>query len=214
MNLSELFKKYVQFTPTFRYITNKFFYNTFKIDHIAHRSFDYKPLVNFYTENSFIKRKDKYDFPNMNVSAIWLQPPYGHEFRVFVSQYEGKQNYFIKNYEHYLAIKRENDYVAWTLLHNNDINHIAIEVHDIYEVVKKLREDGTIQFNNEDNPVNVSKDGNLLQASTVSDKILYRFPDNELHIVPYAFVEFIQRKNNREGFESGNAAQIFKSTNL
>jgi len=113
-----------------------------------------------------------------------------------------------------LTIKRENDYVAWTLLHNNDINHIAIEVYDIYEVVKKLKEDGTIQFNNEDNPVNVSKDGNLLQASTVADKILYRFPDNELHIVPYAFVEFIQRKNNREGFESGNAAQIFKSTNL
>ena len=43
---------------------------------------------------------------------------------------------------------------------------------------------------------------------------IYKFPDNELHIVPYAFVEFVQRKNNREGFESGNAAQIFKSTNL
>jgi 4-hydroxyphenylpyruvate dioxygenase-like putative hemolysin len=212
--LSHLFEKYNKYTPTFRYIVNKFFNNQIKIDHIAHRSFKYKSLINFYTENSFILKKDKYYFPHMNVNATWLKSPFEKEFRVFVSQYDKPHSFYIKNYEDYIKIKKENDYVAWTLLHNDDINHIAILVDDIYKTIDLIKQDGTIQLNNENNPVTVSRDGNLLQASTVSDKILYRFPDNEFHIVPYAFVEFIQRKNGREGFESMNAAKIFKSTNL
>jgi 4-hydroxyphenylpyruvate dioxygenase-like putative hemolysin len=211
MNLPTLISKYIELTPTFSYIKKKFFNNNIQIDHIAHRSFNYKPLVDFYIRNSFYKMNDIYLFPNMNVTATWLK---SNDYRVFVSQYEGKQQFNINTYDDYLQIKLKNDYVAWTLLHQNDINHIAITVTDIQEIINKIKMDGTIQLNNEDQPITISKDGNLLQASTIADKILYKFPDNSSHLVPYSFVEFVERKNGRDGFESANAAQIFKSTNL
>lgn len=210
MNIHTLISKYVKLTPTFSYIKKEFFNNNIRIDHIAHRSFGYKHLLDFYRSNSFHKMNDIYLFPNMNVTATWLK---SNKYRIFVSQFEGKEQFHINTYEDYLQIKQKNDYVAWTLLHQNDINHVAIAVTDIEEIIKEIKEDGTIQLNNEDNPITISKDGNLLQASTVADKILYKFPDNTQHLVPYAFVEFVQRKNGREGFESTNAAQIFKSTN-
>ena len=215
-NLSFMFEKYTKFTPTFRYIKHKFFNKDIKKDHIAHRSFNYEPIIDFYKSNSFHLKNDKYYFPDMNVKATWMNSRYDNEFRVFVSQYNGtlNNNFIIKNYSDYLEVKKNNDYIAWTLLHKNDINHIAIEVNDIYDFVKIIKEDRTIKLNNEENPINVSKDGNLLQASTICDKILYRFSNNEINLVPYTFVEFVQRKNKREGFETSNAKEIFKSTNI
>ncbi len=85
---------------------------------------------------------------------------------------------------------------------------------DIEEIIAKIKKDATITLNNEDNPIQVSSDKKLLQASTIADKISYKFPNGEIHLVPYTFVEFIQRKDNREGFETTNAATILKSTHL
>lgn len=210
-NSATLFHKYIKYTPTFRYIKREFFNNKIIIDHIAHRSFNYNHLINFYQNRSYTLKKDIYEFDNMNVNATWMKSDC---YRVFISQYKGNEKFVINNFEDYKRIKNKNDYVAWTLLHGNDINHLAIEVKNIHEIIEKIRKDGTIQLNNEDNPIKISKDGNLLQASTLADKIYYKFPDGEGHLVPYTFIEFVERLNKREGFETGNAEKIFKSTNI
>lgn len=204
--------KYMKFTPTFRYVKRELFKNYINIDHIAHRSFNYNELKDYYTSKNFTLKKDKYIFDKINVEATWLKADC---FRIFLSQYKGDRNkYSINSFEDYKKIQKENDYVAWTLLHSHDINHVAIQVDDIEEIIYKIKQDGTILLNNELNPINVSRDGNLLQASTVADKISYKFPNGEIRIVPYTFVEFVQRIGGREGFETNNAAEIFKSTHL
>jgi len=210
MNNSKLLKKYVNLTPTFRLVKKKYFNNHIKIDHIAHRSFNYKTLETLYNNQSFETQKDIYSFPKMNVTATWMKSSCS---RVFLSQFNGDNKVVIKNFNDYLNIKQMNDYVAWTYIHKNDINHIAIEVDDIYEIVKKIRNDNLIRLNNEYNPIQISNDGNLLQASTISDKIYHKFTNGDYNLVPYTFVEFVQRKNNRDGFEVENAKEIFKSTN-
>jgi len=210
-NSASFFHKYVKFTPTFRYIKRELFNNRILIDHIAHRSVNYQHPIDFYNTRLYTLKNDIYNFPHMNVKATWMK---SNCCRVFISQYEGKENFKINNFEDYKRIKNENDYVAWTLLHGNDINHVALEVRDIHDIIEKIKRDGTIQLNNENNPIKVSKDGNLLQASTIADKIYYKFPDGEGHLVPYTFVEFVERRNKREGFESENAKEIFKSTNV
>lgn len=204
-------EKYIKYTPTFRYVRSSLFNNKITIDHVAHRTFNYDNLKYHYMDNKFALKKDKYVFENINVEATWLK---SHYFRVFLSQYRGENNFKINSFEDYKKIQKENDYVAWTLLHRDDINHVAIQVDDIEDVIKKIRQDGTVILNNEEDPIEVSRDGKLLQASTVADKISYKFEDGNVHLVPYTFVEFIQRIDGREGFETRNAARIFTSTNL
>jgi hypothetical protein len=211
------FNKYVKYTPTFRYVKKYLFNNRVKIDHVAYRSFDYQPLKTYFCQNNFVVQKERYVFENIKTSAIWLKSLNPDCFRIFLSQYDGDEqckNIKIDSFQDYKTIQKGNDYVAWTLLHKNDINHIAIEVDDIEEIIEKVKIDGTIKLNNEHNPIVKSDDGKLLQASTISDKILYKFPNGDIKIVPYSFVEFIQRKDGREGFETKNATQIFKSTHL
>ena len=204
--------KYTILTPTFRYIKNTFFKKQFiKIDHIAHRSFDYSCLKSYYQNNNFKLQPEKYRFNNINVEASWLKSDC---FRIFLSEYKGENNFHINSYEDYKKIQHQNDYVAWTLLHKHDINHLAISVNDIEEIISKIKQDGTITLNNADNPIQVSSDKKLLQASTIADKITYKFPNGEIHLVPYTFVEFIQRIDNREGFETANATKIFQSTHI
>ena len=210
-NSASLFHKYIKFTPTFRYIKKELFNNKIIIDHIAHRSFNYNHLIQHYQNRLYTLKNDVYKFPHINVNATWMKSDC---CRVFISQYEGKEKFVINNFEDYQRIKNENDYVAWTLLHGNDINHVALEVKDIHEIIERVKKDGTIQLNNEDNPIKVSKDGNLLQANTIADKIYYKFNDGEGRLVPYTFVEFVERRNKRDGFESENAREIFKSTNV
>jgi 4-hydroxyphenylpyruvate dioxygenase-like putative hemolysin len=210
-NSTSLFQKYIKFTPTFRYIKRELFNNKIIIDHIAYRSFNYDPIIQHYKNRLYELKKDIYTFDNINVKATWMK---SNCCRVFISQYEGKERFLINSFLDYKEIKSKNDYVAWTLLHGNDINHVALEVRDIYEIIDKINKDGSIELNNKDNPVKVSRDGNLLQASTIADKIHYKFPDGNIHLVPYTFVEFVERRNNREGFESENAREIFKSTNI
>jgi len=142
-----------------------------------------------------------------------------------------------KKSRYYKELTKDNEFIAFTGLNETHsfknysyvysnvddkykIIHLPIkylnfkgeQCDNIEETINKIKQDGTIKLNNEDNPIEISSDGKLLQASTIADKILYKFSDGELHLVPYAFVEFIERKNNREGFETKNASRIFTST--
>jgi hypothetical protein len=115
----------------------------------------------------------------------------------------------IMPYSLYRKVWEKNQYLAWTLIHRNDINHLAILVDDIEDICKKVSE--IIPLHNQDNPIQVSEDGDLLQFSTKPSLISKQFEEGFFSI-PHNFVEFIQRKNDRRGFSEKNANVIFNST--
>lgn len=115
----------------------------------------------------------------------------------------------IISYWLYRQIWKKNQYLAWTLVHRNDINHLAILVDDIDEICEKVSE--ILPINNPDSPIQISNDGDLLQFSTKSSLISTQFEEGIFQI-PHNFVEFIQRKNERRGFSEKNANIIINST--
>ena len=97
---------------------------------------------------------------------------------------------------------------------NNNNNHVAFLVDDINETHYLIKNKFTkYQINNPENPIQISKDQNLLQFSIMSETIPYKF-DNKVLEVPFTFIEFVERRHNRKGFESNNAEKIFESTKL
>ena len=113
------------------------------------------------------------------------------------------------SYKLYQTIHDQNQYLAWTLVHRNNVNHIAILVDNINDVFEKVAE--ILPVNNPEAPIQISEDKDLLQFSTKSEKRLTEFSDGEYEI-PVDFVEFIQRNNRRNGFSEKNANIIFNST--
>jgi hypothetical protein len=214
IRFTNLLQKYIRNTPAYPYIIKNYFHYAF-IDHIAHRSLDYESLIGHYERSGFKVQDTMYFFPSMAVEAKWLKyEKNDNVYRIFVSQYTKPNDYKIESYRDYKNIQVDNDYVAWTLLHRFDINHIAIRTDNIYDLATKLKKDSNIELNNPEDPITVSKDGRLLQMSTKADTIEYTFPNGEVADVPYTFIEFVQRIDGREGFESDNALQIFTSTDL
>ena len=220
-------QNFYKFSTQFKNISNKLFNNSYKIDHYAYRTFDIDTILQKYPDYKL--EKDKYEFSN-NVSARWLSKE--NNPSIFVSQYNGilndkniketsinldKLNFYMRKSEipefsFYKQINDYDQYLGWTLLFKNQINHIAFLVDDIeethYQIENKFPE---YDINNSDNPIQISKDKNLLQFSIMSETIPFRFLDLSKEI-PFTFIEFVERKNNRVGFESQNAEKIFDST--
>ncbi len=109
----------------------------------------------------------------------------------------------------YEKISAHNQYLAWTLLHRENVNHIGIEVFNIQSIVEKVSK--ILPLNNESAPIQVSEDGLLFQFSTKSTIRPYAFIEGEYE-VPYNFLEFVERKDGREGFSQKNANIVFDST--
>jgi len=100
------------------------------------------------------------------------------------------------------------------MLFRDQINHIAFLVDDIEETCCQIKNDfPEYSLNNIGNPIQVSRDGDLLQFSIMADTIDFKFSDG-VRAVPFSFIEFVERKNGRRGFEGENAAKIFDSTKL
>ena len=58
------------------------------------------------------------------------------------------------------------------------------------------------------NNLQISEDQNLIQFSTKAEDNLVKFTEGYFNI-PAFFIEFIERKNNREGFSEKNANYTF-----
>lgn len=120
------------------------------------------------------------------------------------------------SYNEYDDLQNHNQYIAWTYLFKDNINHVAVEVDDIELETEKLIKQG-IKFNDEGGIYKISDDKLLIQTSTKADVIKFNFNDR-IEYVPYSFIEFVQRKydpktgEKREGFETQNADKIFLST--
>lgn len=121
----------------------------------------------------------------------------------------------------YQQILHESEYAAWTLLNGNRINHIALEVPDIYQTMYNLKNDGYPLNIGGDGSVVFSSSDNLLHQASIKScmcKYLLRTErGHDLLELPGSFIEFIQRDidecgNKKEGFELNNAIHIFNST--
>ena len=228
MNILQKIATFNKTNKTIINICEKYSKNILGVDHIAFRSL-YKGMNKF--DNTIYEKKNEiYHFPEYNVKAneYYKYNKFTKEYplRIFSSYYAGechdgsilnllknKNNEFgeIYSYHDYLKIYNWNQYVAWTMLHKDTINHIAFQVDNLQKVTNSMMDDGFTFSKVNDQIINTSPDGNLLQSSHISIKNLYKFTDG-YHNVPYTFLEFVERRNGREGFSESNANQIMHST--
>jgi hypothetical protein len=207
MNVNCLVKNYLLATPSFYKVVNVIGSNyKGKIDHAAFRFLKDKRMNEPYT-----LKPEIYTFNKYNAVARWYKDDNENNKipRIFLSRYVGENIPTINNYDEYEKINGINSYLAWTILFEGHINHLALEVNDIELATEACIKAG-IKMNYEGGLYKVSRDKRLIQTASMSEPIKYTFNDSNVHDVPYAFVELVQR--SREGFEEDNAERIFSST--
>ena len=228
MNILQKIATFNKNNKTVINICEKYSKSILGVDHIAFRSL-YKGM-NKFDNTIYEKKNEVYHFPEYNVKANeyykYNKLTREYPLRIFSSYYAGECHdgsilNLLKNknfdfgemysYHDYLKIYNWNQYVAWTMLHKDTINHIAFQVDDLQKVTNSMMDDGFTFSKVNDQIINTSPDGNLLQSSHISIKNLYKFTDG-YHNVPYTFLEFVERRNGREGFSESNANQIMHST--
>jgi hypothetical protein len=211
MSLHSLTKKYLTCTPSFFKIKD-IINSKGKIDHAAFRFLrieDSTRMITDFKLNPIYKlQPETYTFNNFNASAKWYK---GEDEipRLFISRYRGEIIPNISSYKDYLSINKDNSYIAWTILFEGHINHLALEVDDIEWATEKCIKEG-LKMNYEGGLYKVSKDKLLIQTATIAEPVKYTFTNGQTEYVPYTFVELVQR--GREGFEQENAKRIFTST--
>jgi hypothetical protein len=139
------------------------------------------------------------------------------------------------DYEHLLA---ESEFAAWVIHNRYYLNHFTIAVHNLpgdYGSLLRFNqflEAHGFTLNDAGGKIKVSRDGKLLQSSTVAAMIEAEFDSShgrkERHAISGSYVEFaerrvldpfatlprdrVRREHRREGFEAENADRIFEST--
>lgn len=226
-NLNNLHKIYEKMTPSYKNILSKYKDYIIGYDHIAFRN-----LCKIDIEHNYLdKQEDLYHFPHYNSQAEWFKFKRLYPYkRLFGSYYLNVENdnrlnkydkrlvrYIINNpqskisYDIYQKINKKNQYLGWTLIHENKINHIALSVNKIHNLVDKLEHDGYKLNKINGSVVHTGLNGKLLQASIMSDIIDYQFPDG-IYKIPGSYVEFVERIDNVDGFNNENASKIMNST--
>ncbi|GAQ77726.1 hypothetical protein KFL_000030060 [Klebsormidium nitens] len=141
----------------------------------------------------------------------------------------------------YVELTRESEYAAWTLVNGYALNHTTITCHDfvnftmgpgmaLRDVVNFLYREQIALNGAGGSLINVSPDKLLLQASTEADIAPFTFAGGHVADVPLSYIEFAHREvlpefenlpleeiydcHRREGFEVGNADNIFESTSI
>ncbi len=138
----------------------------------------------------------------------------------------------------YERLASESEYAAWVIYNRYYLNHFTIAVHnlpagfDSIEDFNRFLEENGFTLSDSGGKIKISRDGRLLQSSTVAAFVDARFDDGagriETHRIPGSYVEFIERRplerferlpraeirpeHRREGFEAQNADKIFEST--
>lgn len=137
-------------------------------------------------------------------------------------------------WENYKTLANESEYASWTIYNKYYLNHFTISVHNLaspYNTLEKFNQllvSIGIKLNDAGGIIKVSKDGLLLQSSSVSELIEATFAEEDIHKISGSYVEFAERKvlpqfanlranqitraQRREGFETANADKIFEST--
>lgn len=138
----------------------------------------------------------------------------------------------------YQRLLQESEFAAWVIYNRYYLNHFTVTVHNLpvgYNTVADFNaflENKGFRLNDSGGKVKVSKDGLLLQSSTVAEIVDAYFDDGNsglaTHRISGSYVEFAERRvlpqyanldvhgfaraHRRDGFEVGNADKIFEST--
>jgi len=132
------------------------------------------------------------------------------------------------------TLLNESEYAGWVIYNRYYLNHYTISVHELPEGFDRLEKfnefliDLGIKLNDAGGIIKTSKDGLLLQSSSVAEMIKADFSDHKTKEIAGSYVEFAERKimpefqdldqnqvlakHRRDGFETANADKIFEST--
>ena len=138
----------------------------------------------------------------------------------------------------YDALAAESEYAAWVIYNRYYLNHFTISVHGLptpFNTIEKFNEflqRHDIRLNDAGGIAKRSRDGLLIQSSTVAEMVSASFDDGNgettQKMIPGSYVEFAerlplpkyaglgasetQRSHRRDGFATSNADKIFEST--
>ena len=140
----------------------------------------------------------------------------------------------VPTWSDYNKLKQVSEYAAWVIYNRYYLNHYTITVNNLPEGYNTLAEFNiflnsiNVPLSNAGGYIKTSKDGLLLQSSTISKLTTATFSNGDKHQIAGSYVEFaerkilpkfkhlpaneIERKHRREGFEAANADKIFEST--
>ena len=232
-SLIQKIKKYYKETPTalkcLDYLRNKYPFIMPTIDHTAYRFMSKDEWLQFDSQidTSYIC-SGRLDFPLKSgekyyKTAHWYNHHvYSRLFTSYITIDKTNEKLIKEITNSDLTIKQKYDklkdidqYVAWTAIWGDSINHIAIDLslypESFETIIEDMAKDLNLSMNkfNFQNPlIAVSQDGLLKQASTKSDLV-----DG----IPKAYIEFVWRGYDkygkiRDGFDTFNANGIFEST--
>lgn len=131
----------------------------------------------------------------------------------------------------YNELLKETEYGSWVIYNRYYLNHYTISVHELNENYNTLEKFNNfllsidIKLNDSGGIIKKSKDGLLLQSSSIANKISADFEEGK-SLISGSYVEFAERKvlsqfknlkkiksiHRRDGFETSNADKIFEST--
>ena len=131
----------------------------------------------------------------------------------------------------YNQLLNETEYGSWVIYNRYYLNHYTISVHELKENYNTLEKFNNflrsidIRLNDSGGIIKKSKDGLLLQSSSVANKLTADFEEGK-SLISGSYVEFAERKvltkyknldkiksiHRRDGFETSNADKIFEST--
>lgn len=138
----------------------------------------------------------------------------------------------------YKQLAAESEYAAWVIYNRYYLNHFTVSVnnlpapHNTVAQFNEFLETSGFRLNDSGGKAKTSKDGLLIQSSTVAGMVDAEFDDGSggtvTQSIAGSYVEFaqrmplpefadkapheIQRQHRRDGFATGNADRIFEST--
>ena len=141
-------------------------------------------------------------------------------------------------WDDYQQLLAESEYAAWVVYNRYYLNHYTISVHNLpapYNTLEQFNsflEANGFTLNDSGGKIKTSRDGKLLQSSTVAATVEARFDagprGSETRRISGSYVEFaerrvldqfaglppdqIRREHRRDGFEADSADRIFEST--
>lgn len=136
----------------------------------------------------------------------------------------------------YERLSAESEYAAWVIYNRYYLNHFTITIHNLppgYNTIAQFNaflEGRGFKLNDSGGKIKISGDGKLLQSSTVAEMVDAEFDDGQggriQKRISGSYVEFAERRalneaddaaeltreQRRDGFDAGNADNIFEST--
>ena len=190
----------------------RIFISELKVKELSENS---KAIISKYTNQVTEDPVDKLDLNNPNEVIDFLSKPL----------------WSLPSLNDYNKLLNETEYGSWVIYNRYYLNHYTISVHELIDQYNTLEKFNAfivkigIKLNDSGGLIKESKDGLLLQSSSVANKVKANFIEGS-SLISGSYVEFAERKvfpqyrnikkikpiHRRDGFEASNADKIFEST--